>query len=360
MSQADGQPGAAARPTMRQVAARSGVSLKTASRALNGEPNVTPETRAKVQAAAEELGFRRNGIARELRSGAASVGLIIGDLANPFYARIARGAERVLRSRGLQLVTTSTDESAAVERAVAGELMEQRVRALLIVPSSPDQAYLEAERRHGLPVVFLDRPPVGVAADTILLDNRAGARAATEHLLAGGHRRIGLIGDFSRLATHRERIAGFSDAMTAAGVPDFQRYVRSDSHDVDSALRLTRELLSLPEPPTALFSTNNRNTTGVLPALRAAGTGQALVGFDDFDLADLLGISVVAHDPVEMGRIAAETALSRLDGDPAGPRTVVLPTWLVPRGSGERPPPDRGDVAEQARAVRTGVSTSAR
>lgn len=244
------------------------MSLKTASRALNGHPNVTPETRAKVQAASAELGFRLDGIARELRSGATSVGLIIGDLANPFYPRIARGVERVLRSRGLQLVTTSTDESAEVERAVAGGLVERRVRALLIVPSSTDQAYLDVERRHGLPVVFLDRPPVGVAADTILLDNRAGARAATEHLLAGGHRRI-----------------------------------------------------------------------GVLQALRALGGGQALFGFDDFDLADLLGITVVAHDPVEMGRIAAETALSRLDGDEVGPRTVVLPTWLMPRGSGELPPP---------------------
>lgn len=340
MSGAAGRPGVvgAPRPTLRQVAARSGVSLKTASRALNGHPHVTPETLNKVRTAADELGFRLNGIARELRSGTASVGLVIGDVANPFYARIARGAERVLRARGLQLVTTSTDESPEVERAVAGELVERRVRALLVVPSSPDQAYLEAERRHGLPVVMLDRPPVGLDTDTIVLDDRNGARAAAEHLLAGGHRRVGLIGDFSRLSTHRERIAGFSDAMRAADVPDWERYVRSGSHDVESAEALTRELLALPEPPTALFATNNRNTTGVLHALRDSGRRLALVGFDDFDLADLLGITVVAHDPVEMGRMAAEIALARLDGDDGPPRTVVLPTWLVTRGSGEHPP----------------------
>lgn len=331
-----GRPGVAAapRPTLRQVAARSGVSLKTASRALNGHPHVTPETLNKVRTAADELGFRLNGIARELRSGTASVGLVIGDVANPFYARIARGAERVLRAHGLQLVTTSTDESPEVERAVAGELVERRVRALLVVPSSPDQAYLEVERRHGLPVVMLDRPPVGLDADAIVLDNRVGARAAAEHLLAGGHRRVGLIGE----STHRERIAGFSEAMRAADVPDWERYVRSDSHDVESAEAATRELLALPEPPTAVFATNNRNTTGVLHALRGSGRTPALVGFDDFDLADLLGISVVAHDPVEMGRMAAEIALARLAGDTGRPRTVVLPTWLVPRGSGELPP----------------------
>ena len=326
-----------ARPTLRQVAALSGVSLKTASRALNGHPHVTPATSAKVHLAAEQLGFRLNGIARELRSGATSstVGLIIGDLANPFYAKIARGAERVLRDHGLQLVTTSTDENPELERTLAGELVERRVRALIVVPSSADHGYLESERRHGLPVVFLDRPPVGVAADTILLDNRAGTRSAIEHLLAAGHRRIGLIGDFSRLSTHRERITGFGEAMTAAGIPNWQRYVRSDSHDIDSAESLTREMLALPEAPTALFATNNRNTTGVLRVLRSRPDEIALIGFDDFDLADVLGVTVVAHDPVEMGALAAQLALSRLDGDAEPPRTVVLPTWLVPRGSGE-------------------------
>jgi LacI family transcriptional regulator len=331
------------RPTMRHVAERSGVSLKTASRALNGHRHVAEATAARVRLAAEQLGFRLNGIARELRSGATSsaVGLVIGDLANPFYAKIARGAERVLRGRGLQLITTSTDENPDLERALTGELVERRVRALLVVPSSTDHAYLEPESRHGLPVVFLDRPPVGVAADTILLDNRAGARTAIHHLVTAGHRRIGLIGDFSRLATHRERIAGFGDAMTAAGIPDWTRYVRSDSHDVESAEWLTRELLDLVEPPTALFTTNNRNTTGALRALRERSRQPALVGFDDFDLADVLGVTVVAHDPVEMGRIAAELALARLDGATEPTRTVVLPTWLVARGSGEIPPPAR-------------------
>jgi len=330
-----------ARPTLRHVAELSGVSLKTASRVLNGHRHVSEATSARVREAAEQLGFRLNGIARELRSGATSrsVGLVIGDLANPFYSKIARGAERVLRSRGLQLITSSTDESPDAERALTGEMVERRVRALLVVPSSADHGYLESERQHGLPVIFLDRPPVGVAADTIVLDNRAGTRTAIDHLLAGGHRRIGLIGDFSRLSTQRERIAGFGDAMSTAGIPGWSRYMRSDSHDIESAERLTLELLALPEPPTALYTTNNRNTTGALRALRGHPLRPALVGFDDFDLADVLGVTVVAHDAVEMGRIAAELALARLDGATEPPRTVVLPTWLVARGSGEIPPP---------------------
>lgn len=336
-----GLPDRPPRPTLRHVAELSGVSLKTASRALNGHRHVAEATADRVRVAAEELGFRLNGIARELRSGATSrsVGLVIGDLANPFYSKIARGAERVLRARGLQLITTSTDENPDSERALAGELVERRVRALLVVPSSTDHGYLANDLRHGLPMVFLDRPPVGVAVDTILLDNRNGARAAIEHLLAAGHRRIGLIGDFSRLATHQERIAGFGEAMAAAGFPDWRRYVRSDSHDTESAERLTVQLLQLADPPTALFTTNNRNTTGALRALRGHPRRPALVGFDDFDLADVLGVTVVAHDAVEMGRIAAELALSRLDGATEPPRMVVLPTWVVARGSGEIPPP---------------------
>lgn len=335
----DGSGDRGARPTLRQVAAEAGVSLKTASRVLNGHPHVTEATAARVRAASDRLGFRLNRIARELRSGATStsVGLIISDLANPFYSRLARGAERVLRGGGLRLITASTDEDAEQERSLIEELLERRVRALLLVPSSADHSYLENERRR-IPVVFLDRPPVNLTADTVLMDNRAGSRAAVEHLLETGHRRIGFLGDLSRLATHRERMAGFADAMGDAGVPDWQRYVRSDSHDQGTAEVRARELMSVDPPPTALFTTNNLNTAGALRALMGAAAPPALVGFDDFDLADVLGVTVIGNEPEQMGRIGAEMVMSRLSGDASEPRTVVLPTRLVVRGSGERPP----------------------
>ncbi len=326
-----------ARPTLRQVAAAAGVSLKTASRVLNGHPHVTEATATRVRQAADQLGFRLNRIARELRAGATStsVGLIISDLANPFYSRIARGAERILRHGGLQLITASTDEDPEQERSLVEELLERRVRALLLIPSAIDHSYLESERHH-IPVVFLDRPPVRLDADTVVVDNRAGARAAVEHLLAAGHRRIGLIGDLSRLATHRERMAGFAEAMAAAGRTGWERYVRSDSHDQPTAERSARELLALDPAPTALFTTNNLNTVGALRAVAGHSAPPALVGFDDFELADVLGITVVAHDPEEMGRIAAEMVVSRLAGDDSPARAVVLPTRLITRGSGEQ------------------------
>lgn len=336
------------RPTLRQVAALSGVSVKTVSRVLNGERYVSEATARAVQTAADQLGFRLNTLARELRAGlqAPTVGLLIGDVSNPFYSRIARGAEREFRTRGLQLVTASTDEDPQLEWSLAQEMLDRRVRALLVVPSSDDHRYLEGERRHGLPLVFLDRPPSHIVADAIVLDNVGGARTAVRHLLDQGHRRIGLVGDLSRLSTHTERVAGYAAEMERAGTTDWRRYVRADAHDAATAAQNVEELLAMPEPPTALFTTNNRITTGALRALRRRQDKRrsavpALVGFDDLDLGDVLDVTVISHDPEGMGRLAARTAFERMDGATHPPKTVVLPTSLVVRGSGERPPPSR-------------------
>jgi LacI family transcriptional regulator len=330
------------RPTLREVAALSGVSLKTASRVLNGEPHVSPATADKVRIAAQRLGFRRNAIARDLRAGARSslVGLIISDLANPFYSRVARGAERRLRAAGLQLISASSNEDPELEHTLVAEMLERRVSAMLIVTSASDHGYLDTERRLGLPVVFLDRAPADVVADTIVLDNDGGVHRAVQYLLEREHRRIGLVGDLVRLATHRERVAAFETAMTAAGISDWQRYVRADCHDVAAAERAVRELLALDPPPSALLTTNNLITTGALRALRGVADPPALVGFDDFDLADVLGVTVIGHSPERMGELGAEQIVTRLGGAEGPARRVLLPTKLIERDSAE--PPTRG------------------
>lgn len=328
---------ATSRPTLAQVAALAGVSVKTASRALGGEPNVADATLARVREAALRLGFRPNAIARELRRGATStlVGLIIGDLSNPFYSAMAGGVEREIRRCGLQLITASNDEDPALERTLVDAFLERRVRALLVVPTAERHGYLAIEGHRGVPFVFLDRPPVGLAADAVLIDNAGGGRAAGEHLLAHGHRRIAVVGDLAGLVTHRERLAGFTAAMLAAGNDEWAPYLHRDVHDLAGAERAVRELLARRPAPTALFTTNNRITTGALRALRGRADRPALVGFDDFELADVLGVTVVAHDASELGRRAAGLALDRIEGGADRPRTVVLPARLVPRGSGE-------------------------
>ncbi|GAA4685816.1 LacI family DNA-binding transcriptional regulator [Frondihabitans cladoniiphilus] len=363
-----------AHATLANVAERAGVSLKTASRAVNGERHVAEETRNRVMRAADDLGFQLNGLASLLKRGIRSdfVGLVTGDLANPFYSQLAKGVERELRTAGLTLVVSSSDESGARERALVDELVARQVRALLVVSTLESNASLAAAQQRGIPVVFVDRPPTDLAADSVVLDNRAGAAAAVRHLQRHGHSRIGFIGDFDRLPTHRQRLDGYLDAVEGAGGAggrdgtETRMLVRENSHDAESARRAATELLGLEDPPTALFTSNNRVTIGALSALREAGLTTALVGFDDFDLADVLGVTVVAHDPVDMGVRAARLALDALaergalhggerpaerSGERPGERSaegstvrgggtasLVLPTTLVPRGSGEVPP----------------------
>lgn len=335
------QPRRLGRPGLAQVAALCGVSVKTASRALSGEGYVAESTRIKVQSAADQLGYRLNGIARELRRGGNTstlVGLLGGDLGNPFYSRLASGLERELRGQGLQLVTASTDENPDWERRLTDTLLERRVRGLVIASTLSDHSHLTVERQHDIPFVFVDRPPVGLSADAVLLDNRDGARQAASHLLRDGHRGIGIIGDLSRLSTHRERVRGFGETLEAAGITDWRTHLVEDAHDVDSAQRAVLELLRRTPALTALFTTNNRITAGALRALSDNPAPPALIGFDELDLGDVLDVTVMAHDPEEMGRQTANLLIDRLNGDTNPARWVVLPTRLIVRGSSRRHP----------------------
>jgi LacI family transcriptional regulator len=325
---------------MWDVARDAGVSLKTVSRVVNDEGGVRPGTAARVHEAIAALGFRRNDIARMLRQGRSSrtIGLVIEDVANPFYSAVTRAVEEVARERGYLVIASSSNEDPSRERDLIRLLCERRVEGLLVVPAGEDHRFLLPELRMGTPVVFMDRPPGNLDADAILIDNLGGARRAVEHLLAHGHRRIGMVGDLPAIFTAVERRQGYVEALTAAGIGLEDRLLRLGSHDVAAAEEATRELLALLDPPTAIFTGNNRNTVGALKAVRAAGSRTAIVGFDDFELADLLSITVVAHSPAEMGRQATELLCQRLEGDRSPPERIMLPVHLIPRGSGEAPP----------------------
>jgi LacI family transcriptional regulator len=328
---------------MRDVASTAGVSLKTVSRVVNGEAGVRADTQARVEAAIADLGFARNDLARSLRHGrAGAIGLVIEDVANPFYSAIARSVEDTAHARGHILITGSCEEDAEREQQLVLRLLRRSVDALLVVPAGTDHRYLALELGAGTPVVFLDRPPGRVEADTVLLDNRGGARAGVAHLIAHGHERIAFVGDPPSLHTAGERLAGYRTALADAHVPERTELVRAGSHDAAGAELAVREPLKLPltRRPTALFCANNRNTVGALRALRDHRRPVALVGFDDFELADMLPtpVSVIRHAPEDMGRIAAELAYARLDGDAGPPQRRTIPCELVPRGSGEVAP----------------------
>jgi LacI family transcriptional regulator len=325
---------------MRDVAEKAGVSLKTVSRVINAEAGVAAATAERVSEAISALGFQRNDLARSLRHGlsSATLGLVIEDVANPFYSTVAQAVETAARARGFLLITASAREDAERERELVGALVGRRVDALLIVPAGPDQRYVEAMRGRTA-FVYIDRPPGGFEADTVLLDDAGGARAAIEHLLAAGHRRIACVADRTEVYTARERVAGYEAALEAAGIALDPELIRPGSPDAGHAETVVAELLALPPDrrPTAVFTANNRNTIGALHALAGRESELALVGFDDFELADLLGITVVRADAAQLGARAAELAFARLDGDERPPQRLTIPTRIVPRGSGERP-----------------------
>nr|WP_261398952.1 LacI family DNA-binding transcriptional regulator [Streptomyces misionensis] len=329
------------RPTMKDVAARAGVGLKTVSRVVNGEPGVTPDTERRVQEAIDALGFRRNDSARVLRKGrTASIGLVLEDLADPFYGPLSRAVEEVARSHGALLINGSSAEDPERERELALALCARRVDGLVVIPAGSDHRYLEPEIRAGVATVFVDRPAGRIDADVVLSDNFGGARDGVAHLIAHGHRRIGFIGDMPRIHTAAERLRGYRAAMEDAGIPVEDRWMSLGVTVPERVRRATQEMLSGPDPVTAVFTGNNRVTVTVVRVLAEQSRQVALVGFDDFELADLLrpGVTVVAQDAAALGRTAAERLFRQLDGGFVAPERIELPTRLVERGSGELPP----------------------
>jgi LacI family transcriptional regulator len=324
------------RPTMVDVARHAGVSLKTVSRVVNNEPAVAQPLVERVLSAIAELGFRRNDIARNLRSGRlnATVGLLIEEIANPFYATIASVAADIAADHQTLLMTASSEEDVERERTLLVELCQRRVDGLLVVPAGQDHSYLRREVEMGMSVVFLDRPPGGLLADTVLLDNRGGTQAGVDRLLADGHTRIGILIDSLTVYTMRERLAGAQDALSRAKVRYDERLIREHVKTPDAAARAVAELLDQADPPTAFFCTNNRITVGALQELCRRGSDAALVGFDDFELSHLMPrpMTVIAYDTRELARTAAELLFRRIGGDQSRPATTVLPTRLVERG----------------------------
>lgn len=309
------------RARLQDVAAIAGVSIKTTSRVLNGM-NASEDSKRKVFEAARFLKYRPNGLARELRTGAVSsgVGLIVGDLSNPFYSSVAASAERILGKRDLELFVASTNEEPEREERLVKTMLERRTQALLLVPAAYDHSYLQFEIALGTTIIFLDRPPVNLLADSIVGNDRASARQAALDMMAF-HSRVGIIADEQVAWTAKERLAGVKDALGSQS----SEYVRVGAHRAEEARRLTTELLTLPDPPSALIGLNNLITLGILMALRDTGAKCAVLGFDDSEVMKMLGVSTVLIDPEVVGRTGAERALARLDNPDLRPEAVILP-----------------------------------
>lgn len=328
---------------MVDVARQAGVSLKTVSRVINNEAGVHEGTAARVHEAVSRLGFRRNDVARNLRRGlsTASIGVLVEDIAHTACSALTWAVEQAAREHGHLVLVGSSDQDPVRERELFSAFVSRRVDGLIIVPAGDDHRYVAREMLLGTAAVFVDRPSGRIAADAVLSDNAGGARAAVDHLLAHGHRRIAVVGERPGIYPIRERVAGYRAALTKAGIAVDERLIRVDRAREGFTDRIALDLLEGDDPATAVVTLSNLMTVAMLRTIRREGRRVALVGFDDFESSDLIepAVTVVAQDPMALGRTAASLLFARLAAESRSIERIVLPTRLITRGSGEIPPP---------------------
>lgn len=329
--------------SLQDVARRAKVSIATVSRVLNKSDKVVPETRAVVEQALLDLGYRPSRVARRLRmnSGRAHlVGLIIPDIQNPFYAEIARGVEDVAYANEYALILCNSDENLDKERFYLDVMRDESVDGLVLPPFDDSDSAVIGMVKTGLPVVCVDRSLAKVQTDLVEVDNHRGAFEAVNHLVEKGHRSIGLIEGRSHVSTSRERRRGYLDALAAHGIAARKELMRSGDFKQESGRVLANELFDLRKPPTALFVCNNLMTVGALAALHHRGLrvphDVAVVGFDDLPWAEALDPppTVVRQPAYEVGRQAMELLLKRIM-EPARPAVTVrlLPELVIRRST---------------------------
>ncbi len=354
--------------TARDVARRAGVSISTVSHVTNGTRVVSDTLRERVQEAMQELGYEPNAVARSLKTRRShTVALIAPDIGNPFFTSVVRGVEDVIEARGFTLILADTDEDPVREQAYLRLLGARHVDGLILAPAGDAYPYLDHLMRTSTALVFLDRFVPGPPVPAVLLDNEQAARMAVEHLVAVGHRRIGVIAGRAGISTTSERLAGYRLGLEAAGIDYDPRLVADGRSRVDDACQATARLLELEPRPTALLACNNLMTIGTVMAIHQHGLEVpgdiAVVGFDDASWADTFRprLTTVAQPTYEFGRAAAELLMRRIEspGAPA-PARILLPGRLIIReSSGVTPstadtsPGGQGSAITSSRSVRS-------
>jgi LacI family transcriptional regulator len=326
--------------TIRDVAEKAGVSVATVSHVINGTRKVAPETEARVRRVMEELGYQPNAIAQSLRKRTTyAIGILVSDITNPFFATLVRGAEDAALEAGYSVIVCNSDEDPQKEDMYIRALWRRRIDGMLIAPTrdGTSPAIQELVQRK-LPFVFVDRKAKGIEADAVLSDNIGGAYLATKHLIERGHKRIGIVLGIPGATTTEERLLGYRQALEEAGIPFSEDLVVWGGYRMEGGRKACAKLLSLSDPPTAIFSTNNLMTVGVLQELSHRGIKipeeVAVVGFDDLEWAEIVHppLTVIAQRPYEIGYQAFKILLERLNRL-EGKQEVRVSVELKIRGS---------------------------
>jgi LacI family transcriptional regulator len=325
-------PRGAGQVTLKDVAHEAGVSYQTVSRAVNGLPEVSPKTSAKIREIAARLGYRPNRVAGSLRTSRSKViGLILSDVENTFFAEVASAVEAEAAARGYSVILANSGESIERERIAAISLVERRVDGLIITPAEGSHAYLRELLPKRFPVVAVNRTIDDMACSAVLTENEQGARTAVRYLIDRGHTRIGAVVGSPGLITSRERLAGFVAELRSAGLPLRQDWVGVGGLFPDIARGATTRIMSQPDRPTALFASNNKISEGILLALSELGLKRGrdvdVVGFDKAPWIRLVDppLPVVAQQTDRIGVEAVKLLLSIMAEEVTSPQIVRVP-----------------------------------
>ena len=325
--------------TIRDVAKRAGVAPITASRVLSNSGYVSPATRKRVEQAAAELHYVPNMLANSLRSNRTqTLALVLTDITDPFWTTVARGVEDVASQQGFNVIFCNTDESQAKQEQYLSLLLRRRVDGVLLVPASSSGESVRALQNQNVKVVLLDRCVPGVTVDIVRGASTDGACRLVDHLLALGHRRIAMLAGPEDISASNERVAGYRQALSQAGIAADENLVFHGSFSVESGQEMAMRALALQPRPSAMFAASNFIAVGALRALDAAGIRvpeeMSMVAFDDLPYSQRPFLTVAAQPAYELGKAAATLLLQRI-AEPAAAdyQDIVLPTEMIVRAS---------------------------
>ncbi len=333
------------RSSMSEVAEEAGVAMSSVSRVLSGHPDVSPAMRQRVLEAVERIGYQPNMLAQSLRrQETLSVGFVVRDISNPLMSEIVKAAETRLRESGYTMLLTNSESDAALDAAHIGLFEQRRVDGLILsLTSETHPGTIRLLEHLDIPCVIVDRDlPATVKVSRVLYNHQMGVREATAHLLDLGHRRIGLITG-APVRPSRERRTAFEAEFAERGLTKSFTIVDAGEFGAEQGERAMAELLDAPDRPTAVIVGANQMIPGALHAIIDRGLelprDLSLVSCDDIVVTEFYRppIAIVSRDNDEVGRVAAELLLGRMQNDEE-PRDVILPTSFLPRGSCGPPP----------------------
>jgi LacI family transcriptional regulator len=326
--------------TIREVAESAGVSYATVSHVINNTRLVSPETRERVLAAMDALNYRPNALARSLRQGKTNtIGLVLPDSANPFFAEISRSIEDEAFKKGYSVFLCNTELDTQRELFYVDVLSKKQVDGIIFVAAGDTADSLDYLIQRRMPLVMIDREVPNVEADAVLTDNQLGGYLATHHLLDLGHRRIACIAGPSSITPSAERIIGYRKALEEAGVSYDEKLILRGDYHAQSGMDITHIILGMDPRPTAIFALNDLMALGALRAAAEAGysvpNDLSVVGYDDLEISHFTNppLTTIAQPKKEVGTRAVNLLVERMSKKSQPPVRLVLPPELIVRRS---------------------------